>query len=121
MRNLVLAFAATILIAACGKSSEPGATAPVSTTISCFWGTTCDQYSGTIDSTFAANLETTCQQHGTAFAQSACPAADQVAGHCDFGTSNGMSSSYYYYAPTYDAASAQEDCVSPVIGVQWVP
>ena len=121
MRSLVIAFAATMLISACGKSSDSGTAAPASTTVSCSWGATCDQYSGTVDPTFAANLEMTCNQFGTAFAQSSCPAANQVAGHCDLGTSSGMSNSYFYYAPTFDSASAQADCTSAVVGVTWVP
>jgi hypothetical protein len=123
MRNLVLAITASFVLFGCGSSGSGGSPAPqgASTVISCFWGSTCDQYSGTVDPTFASNIQTTCGMHGVAFSASACPTASQVVGHCDFGTSSGVNSSYYYYSPTYDAASAQADCVGNVIGVAWVP
>jgi hypothetical protein len=125
MRHLLLALAATAFLVGCSPSSSssggslpPGA-AP--TLISCFWGTTCDQYSGTIDPTFAANLQTTCGMHGVAYATAACPTANQVAGHCDYGTSNGMNDAYYYYSPTFDTASAKAECQGIVVGATWVP
>jgi hypothetical protein len=125
MRNLVLAIVASVFVVGCGSNtsgsggSPPTAGAP--TAISCVWGSTCDQYAGTIDPTFAANLQTTCGMHGVAFATTACPSANQLAGHCDFGTSNGLSNAYYYYSPTFDAASAQAECQGIVVGATWVP
>jgi hypothetical protein len=122
MRNLVLAIAASIFVVGCGSHKNGGSPSPGgASTISCLWGSTCDQYSGTIDPTFATNLQTTCAQHGVAFATAACPTVNQVAGHCNYGTSNGISDSYYYYSPTYDTASAQADCQGNVVGVAWVP
>lgn len=122
MRKLFLALAASVFVVGCSSGSSGGGS-PVasSTVISCLWGATCDQYSGTIDPTFSTNLQTTCGMHGVAYATSACPAANQVAGHCDFGTSNGMSNTYYYYSPTWDSASAQADCQGNVVGATWVP
>ena len=124
MRKLVLAIAASMLVVGCSPSSRKGGSpAPVADTavISCVWGATCDQYAGAIDPTFAANLQSTCAMHGEAFATSACPTANQVAGHCDYGTSNGISSAYFYYSPAFDAASAQAECQGNVVGVAWAP
>lgn len=120
MRTLALAFAASLLVAGCsGTTSDAGGTTSV---VSCDWGTgLCDQYGGTIDPTFAANLQTTCGQHGVAFANAPCPTVNQVAGHCALASSGGMTSSVYYYSPTYDSATAQVECESPVVGVTWVP
>ncbi|HSM91742.1 MAG TPA: hypothetical protein VLT47_02585 [Anaeromyxobacteraceae bacterium] len=131
MRNLVLAIAAAIAasmtVSGCGKSSGGTSSSSIPTgggttsLVSCVWtGGTCDQYGGTVDPTFAANLQTTCSMHGVAFASAACPATNQVAGHCDLGTKDGRTSSYFYYAPKYDSASAKADCTANVVGVAWV-
>jgi hypothetical protein len=90
--------------------------------VSCVWGNgTCDQYAGTIDPTFASNLATTCGMHGVTYATAACPSTNQVAGHCVLANASGMTNSLYYYSPTYDATTAQADCLSAVVGVTWVP
>ena len=123
MRTLVLALAATAVITACSNSSPANSAAPPvvsKAVVSCDWGGTCDQYSGA-DPTFATNLEATCKMYGTAFAQADCPTTNQVAGHCQIATSNGTTNDYFYYSPKFDAASAQADCTSAVVGVKWVP
>jgi hypothetical protein len=125
MRKLVLTFATSLFIAACGGSSSDGGTSPVppttASTVSCVWKAgTCDQYSGGVDATFSTNLQITCAGHGTAYSTGACPTANQV-GHCDLGTTNGLANSYYYYSPTYDAATAQADCLGHGVGATWVP
>lgn len=125
MRLTVLASLATLLLAACGGSSSSKST-PGGTTafVSCDWGATagtCDQYGGTIDPTFATNLQTTCAQHGVAYATGPCPTASQIPGHCDLGTTGGTSSSLYYYSPTFDLAGAQADCAGHGAGTGWVP
>jgi len=126
MRTHFLIFVASALFMGCGSSnggSSGGipATGGSTAIVSCEWGTgTCDQYSGTIDPFFATSLQTTCNDHGVAFATTTCPAANQV-GHCDLGTSSGMANSYFYYAPTYDAATAQADCQGHGVGATWVP
>jgi hypothetical protein len=119
MRKLILAFVTSLVVAGCSNSTN-GDSGPA--IVSCVWGAgTCDQYGGTLDANFAANLETICIEHGVAFAAAACPAASQVPGHCDLGTTGGMTSWYFYYSPTYDATSAQADCEGSVVGVTWVP
>jgi hypothetical protein len=125
MRKLVLTFAASLFIAACGGSSGGGGKSAVAsttaTTVSCVWrADTCDQYTGGIDATFSTNLQITCAEHGTTFAAGTCPSANQV-GHCDLGTTAGIANSYYYYSPTYDAASAKADCLGHGVGASWVP
>jgi hypothetical protein len=130
MRNFVLALAASTLIAACGNSNggsadtpapAPAPGTPSAAMVSCDWGIgTCDQYTGAVDATFSNNLQITCTAHGVAFATGTCPAANQV-GHCDLGTTNGIANSYYYYSPTYDAATAQADCLGHGVGATWVP
>ncbi|MGB8931068.1 MAG: hypothetical protein WCC48_07455 [Anaeromyxobacteraceae bacterium] len=130
MRIPTIAVMASMLVVGCSSSSGGGeGSLPFTGSgvsggaiVSCDWGAgTCDQYSGTIDPTFAANLQTTCSQHGVAFATAACPATNQIAGHCDLATSGGMTNSYFYYSPTYDATTAQADCGGNVVGVTWVP
>lgn len=127
MRNLVFALAASTLVAACGSSNGGSAEAPPApgtpsaAIVSCDWGIdTCDQYTGAVDATFSTNLKTTCTMHGVAFAAGTCPTANQV-GHCDLGTTDGIANSYYYYSPTYDAATAKADCAGHGVGATWVP
>lgn len=127
MRNLVLALTATMLVAACGSSSGGKAEAPPApgtsgaALVSCDWGIgTCDQYTGAVDATFSSNLQVTCTEHGVGFATGTCPAANQV-GHCDLGTTDGIANSYFYYAPTYDPATARSDCEGHGVGATWVP
>ena len=123
MPRIILAAVAALALGGCGtKSSAPGAPQGSAAVASCLWtADTCDQYGGTVDPTFLANLETTCGMHGTAFASGPCPTANQVSGHCQFAAIDGRTDGYYYYAPTYDSASARTDCLSGVIGVTWIP
>jgi hypothetical protein len=130
MRHLAAAFAASILIAACGSSNggDAGGTAPpppatggTAATVSCTWSAgTCDQYTGQIDPFFASSLQMTCKTYGTSFASSACAPANRV-GACDLGSSSGMANVYVYYAPAYDAASAQADCAGHGVGATFIP
>src|SRR5512133_926362 len=111
MRKLILTLAATALVSGCNSSSGGGTASSSSSgasTISCQWGAdTCDEYGGKIDPTFSSIIQTTCKMHGVAFANAPCPSANQVPGYCDFGTTDGRTSHYLYYSPTYNATSAQ--------------
>ncbi len=130
MRTLTLAFLLTAAIplvgAGCsggsGSGSVKGAGNPSTAVVSCEWKTsTCDEYGGTVDPTFATNLQTTCVMHGVAYATAPCPSANEVPGYCDLGTTGGMTSHYHYYSPAYDATSAQADCAGFGVGTSWVP
>jgi hypothetical protein len=128
MRTLslaVLPLLASIAIAGCSGGGSASSSTPnggANAIVSCNWGNgLCDQYAGTIDPTFATNLATTCGMYGVAYATAACPSTNQVAGHCALSNANGATSSLYYYSPTYDATTAQADCLSAVVGVTWVP
>jgi hypothetical protein len=119
MRVLITASVLSLVVAGCNGSTSNGSPPEVGTTIvSCDWGGTCDQYSGAIDPTFAANLQTTCATHGVAFATAPCPTASRVPGYCDLGTSSGVANTYFYYAPTYDPTTASAACEGNGV---WVP